>query len=98
MRRIAAQLVVSLATYFGVTQGLRAAILTAQYDTSRTSWNSAEIYLNVANVNQAQFGKLFSRQLYGGVYAHPLYMQRLQFRGHGVVNVPCVCTANNTVD
>src|SRR6266436_4188102 len=97
MGRIAAQVVVSLAASFGVTQGLRADILTAQYDTSRTSWNSAEIYLNVTNVNQAQFGKLFSRQLDGWVYAQPLYMRGLQIPGHGAVNVVFVCTANNTV-
>jgi SAM-dependent methyltransferase len=80
-----------------VTQSLRADILTAQHDTFRTSWNSAERYLTVANVNQGQFGKLFSRRLDGWVYAQPLYMQGLKVPGHGIVNVVFVCTANNTV-
>lgn len=97
MRRIAARLVVSFAAYLVATQGLRGDILTAQYDTFRTSWNASEVYLNVANVNQAQFGKLFSRQLDGWVYAQPLYMQGLNIPGYGPVNVVFVCTANNTV-
>src|ERR1039457_5070969 len=97
MRQIAARLLLSFAAYLAATRCLRADILTAQYDSSRTSWNAAEIYLNVANVNQARFGKLFSRQLDGWVYAQQLYMQGLNIPGHGAVNVVFVCTANNTV-
>lgn len=70
---------------------------TAQYDSSRTSWNSSEPYLNTANVNAAGFGKLFTRNLDGWVYAQPLYLQNLAIPGHGTPNVVFVCTANNTV-
>ena len=97
MRQIAARLLLSFAAYLAATRCLRADILTAQYDSFRTSWNASEIYLNVGNVNQARFGKLFSRQLDGWVYAQPLYMQSLTIPGHGAVNVVFVCTANNTV-
>jgi hypothetical protein len=72
-------------------------IPTAQYDSSRTSWNSSESYLNTANVNPANFGKLFARNLDGWVYAQPLYLQNLAIPGHGTPNVVFVCTANNTV-
>ena len=97
MRQIAARLLLSFAAYLAATRCLWADILTAQYDSFRTSWNASEIYLNVGNVNQARFGKLFSRQLDGWVYAQPLYMQSLTIPGHGAVNVVFVCTANNTV-
>jgi hypothetical protein len=96
-RRIAARLFLPLAAYLAATQCLRADILTAQYDSLRTAWNASEPYLNVANVNQAGFGKLFSRQLDGWVYAQPLFMQGLTIPGHGAANVVFVCTANNTV-
>ena len=97
MRQIAARLLLSFAAYLAATRCLWADILTAQYDSFRTSWNASEIYLNVGNVNQARFGKLFSRQLDGWVYAQPLYMRSLTLPGHGAVNVVFVCTANNTV-
>jgi hypothetical protein len=72
-------------------------ILTAQYDTARTSWNSSEIYLSTATVKAGTFGKLYSRTLDGWVYAQPLYAEKVSIPGHGTPNVVIVCTAANTV-
>jgi hypothetical protein len=72
-------------------------IPTAQYDSSRTSWNNSEAHLTSANVNPSGFGKLFVRNLDGWVYAQPLYLQNLAIPDHGTPNVVFVCTANNTV-
>ena len=97
VRRMVVNLTVLFAASLAVTPSLRSDILTSQYDLFRTSWNAAETYLNVANVNPAQFGKLFSRQLDGWVYAQPLYVEGLNIPGYGAVNVVFVCSANNTV-
>ena len=84
-------------SFFCMLGAFASDILTAQYDSARTSWNSSEIYLSETNVNSASFGKLFTRGLDGWVYAQPLYVQSLSIPGHGTPNVIIVATANNTV-
>jgi hypothetical protein len=72
------------------------AVLTAQYDSSRTNSNPNETVLNKTNVNVSQFGRLFSLQVDGYVYAQPLYVpiSVIPQLGHNTVYV---ATMHNTV-
>lgn len=56
---------------------------------ARTGLNDHETVLTPANVNAANFGKLFSYALDGYAYAQPLYMSNLRINGasHNVVFV-----------
>jgi hypothetical protein len=47
--------------------------LTQHYDNARTGQNTSEMILAPANVNSAQFGKLFTQSLDGQMPAQPLY-------------------------
>ncbi len=72
-------------------------VLTAQYDLSRTSSNTREQTLTQANVNAAQFGKLFSRTVDAPFYASPLIATNLDIAEFGVKNVVFVATLGNTL-
>jgi len=65
-------------------------------DLGGTGRNTNEAVLTVANVNQSQFGKLFSYQLDGAVYAQPLYVSNVPIAG-GIHNVVYVATEHDTV-
>ena len=71
-------------------------MLTQHYDLARTGANTSETILTPANVNSNAFGKLFTDNLDGQVYAQPLYVQNLNIAG-GTHNVVFVCTENNSV-
>ncbi len=71
-------------------------IYTRGFDNSRSGTNLNETILTPANVNSSQFGKLFTVNLDGEVYAQPLYLSALAIGG-GVHNVVYVATMNNTV-
>ena len=66
-------------------------------DNSRTGQNSAETVLNLTNVNQTQFGKLFSYPLDGLAYASPLYVANVNIPGQGSHNIVYIATENDTV-
>lgn len=72
-------------------------VLTYQYDVSRAGANLQETVLNPADVNAAQFGKLFSAPVDGYVYAQPLYMPGLNITGKGIHNVVFVVTEHDSV-
>ncbi len=72
-------------------------VLTRHYDNYRTGVNLNETILNASNVNQAQFGKLFSRAVDGEIYAQPLYVSNLALPGKGTHNVVFVATAHNSI-
>jgi hypothetical protein len=73
-----------------------AGVLTTHNDIARTGQNSSELALTIANVNQGQFGKLFSLPVDGYVYAQPLWVPGVSFGGvkHNAV---FVATENNSV-
>lgn len=72
-------------------------VLTNRYNTARTGANLEETILNQANVNPDQFGKLFSREVVGHIYAQPLYVPNVDIPGQGTHNVVYVATMNNRV-
>ncbi len=68
------------------------AITTSQYGPDRASANTSETALNVSNVNPQSFGKLFSWQVDGYIFAQPLYVPNLNGK-----NLVFVATMNNSV-
>ncbi len=73
-------------------------VLTAQYDSNRTSSNKNETVLTPSNVNNNsnQFGKLFSWPVDGQIYAQALYMPGVTVNGR-MTNVVYVATMHNSV-
>ena len=72
-------------------------VVTAHNDIARTGQNLNEVALTPSNVNSTQFGKLFSQQLTGAVYAQPLYVSQLAIPNKGTHNVVFVATASDMV-
>ncbi len=66
-------------------------------DNLRTGQNNNETVLTTANVNQAQFGKLFSYPLDGIAFASPLYVASVSIPGNGFHNVVYVATEHDSV-
>jgi hypothetical protein len=72
------------------------AIVTAQFNNSRTAANQTEKSLNTSNVNVGAFGKLFTFPVDGQVYAQPLYVPGLTING-AKRNVLYVATMENSI-
>ncbi len=66
-------------------------------DNLRTGLNNNETVLTPANVNQAQFGKLFSYPLDGQTLASPLYVAGVNIPGRGLHNVVYLATEHDSV-
>jgi len=71
--------------------------LTQRGNNQRTGSFTNETTLNTSNVNISSFGKLFSYQVDGQIYAQPLYMQGVNVSGKGTRNVLFVTTMHNTI-
>jgi outer membrane protein assembly factor BamB len=71
-------------------------VLTQHNDNTRAGWNDHETALTTSNVNQQQFGKLFSLAVDDQVYAQPLVVGHVPL-GQGEHNVVYVATVNNTL-
>ncbi|HTV78400.1 MAG TPA: fibronectin type III domain-containing protein, partial [Steroidobacteraceae bacterium] len=72
-------------------------VLMHHNDTSHTGANLAETQLTTANVNSAQFGKLWDYEVDSEVYAQPLIIQGITIPGLGTHDLLIVATMNNTV-
>jgi hypothetical protein len=71
-------------------------------DNGRTGQNLNETVLTTGNVNETQFGKLFSCPVDGQIYGEPLYVQGVSFPGNnnvpaGTYNVVYVATENDSL-
>jgi fibronectin type 3 domain-containing protein len=66
-------------------------------DNLRTGQNLSETVLTYSNVNQNQFGKLFSYPLDGMAFASPLYVASVNIPGQGYHNVVYVATENDSI-
>jgi hypothetical protein len=94
------RLIAVIAAWFlscGVTSA-QVSVLTQHNDNARTGGNTHEAALAPFNVNQAQFGKLFSYALDDETYSQPLYVAHLTMALDGKShNVVFVTTVNNSV-
>ncbi len=72
-------------------------VLTVNYDLDRANENLNETLLTPSNVNPRQFGKLFSFEVDGQVYAQPLYLHGLSLTSGATRNVLFVATMHNSV-
>jgi fibronectin type 3 domain-containing protein len=74
-----------------------AGTFTYHNDNLRTGQNLSETVLTLSNVNQTQFGKLFSYPIDGMAFASPLYVANVSIPGQGYHNVVYVATENDSV-
>jgi hypothetical protein len=72
-------------------------VTTQHNNNARTGANLNEETLTTANVNVNQFGKLFSRDVDGQIYAQPLYVANVILQDASVHNVVYIATQNNSV-
>jgi Legume lectin domain len=76
-------------------------VLTQHNDNGRSGANLNEPILTAANVNLNQFGKLFTHDVSGFIYAQPLYVPRVHIVAggidKGIHNIVIVATMNNWI-
>ncbi len=72
-------------------------VLTFHNDNGRTGQNLSETILTPANVNSANFGKLFTVPMDGKVDAQPLYVSSVGLHGIGARNIVYAATEHDSV-
>jgi hypothetical protein len=72
-------------------------VLTQHNDVFRTGATLTETILNTSNVRPGAFGKLYSRELDGEIYAQPLYVEGVEIPDSGRRNVVFVATMKNNI-
>ena len=72
-------------------------VVTQHNNLSRTGANLNETQLNISNVNGAQFGKLFTRNVDDQIYAQLLIVSNVNISGKGKRNVVYCSTVNNSI-
>jgi len=72
-------------------------VTTHHNDNARTGQNTKETVLNPANVNQTQFGKVFTQPVDGMIVGQPLYLSNVSIAGAGTHNVVYVATQHDSV-
>ena len=78
-------------------QSICISVISQHNDNNRTGANLHEVILNISNVYPERFGKLFTRQVDGQIYAQPLLLCNVSITGQGIHNVIYVATMHNTV-
>jgi hypothetical protein len=76
--------------------GQNTSVFTQRYNNYRIGWNNSEKILNPTNVNQNQFGLIFTRAVDDQIYATPLLVSNISING-SVQNVLYIVTMNNSV-
>jgi hypothetical protein len=96
-----AQMISAMAILIVLLSGSRAysqvSVLTNRNDVARTGQNLSETILTPANVNAAQFGKLFMQKVDGSIIGQPLYVPNVQLANGTIHNVVYVATQHNSV-
>ena len=72
-------------------------VITSQYDNARTGANLNETKLTPRNVNVQHFGKIFTLQVDGDVYAQPLFLGGVEIPGKGRHDVLFIATEHDSV-
>ncbi len=80
-----------------VSASAQVSVTTSRNDNSRDGQNLSETILTPSNVNVNSFGKLFSQNVKGYVYAQPLYVPNVTIPGLGTHNVVYVATEHDNV-
>jgi hypothetical protein len=75
----------------------QANVLTYHNNNARTGANLSETILTPSNVAASTFGKLFTYNVDGYVYAQPLYVSGVAISGKGTHNALLVATEHNSV-
>jgi Big-like domain-containing protein/PQQ enzyme-like repeat protein len=92
-------LIVVLLFLLGLSTGAwsQISVTTFHNDNSRTGQNTQETVLTPANVNSAQFGKLFTISVDGHVFAQPLYLAAVQNIAGGTHRVLYIATQHGSL-
>ncbi len=91
-----AALLMSFWTGLASFSAAQASVTTWHNNRGRTGNNLLETTLTPSNVNDAQFGRLFSQPVDGFIYAQPLYVPNVSVAGQGTHDVVYVETMNDS--
>src|SRR3954454_15706447 len=72
-------------------------VLTYHNNNRRTGENTNETVLTLSNVSPNSFGKIFTYDVDGHIYAQPLLVSGVSIPGQGIHNVVFVATQHNSV-